>query len=467
MSAAKIDTNKIELGTVLVFGGYGDVDEGFEPILDDGEQVVVIEINQPAEAGGDPSYGCLPVKGDDRMMKEELYVAEVAEVVGPADDNVRASINSRIQNEADYLPLLAADDASGDEEPAEEAAPTKTTTKAKAPAKAKAKAPAKTKAPAKAKAKTTKAKAAPAEKAPKKAPAKAAAKKAAPAKAKPKATKAAYTAKAKAAAKVTKRFADADVDDDGNVVTATVKTLIEQANGDAVLAAEGVLRGVERANFDLGGLLEYINRNKLQQGHTDHNQKAYTGDSDGFAAFVQDRFGFRPRKAYMLMENYKTFSSLGVTAAEVERLGWTKLNLLAGVVDENNVEDLLAKASDMTRSELDLHIKETYKTVAPAEKVKLTTFTFKLAGDEAELVQQALDIAKKEMSQHSGTPVEDIKDSAAFANVCMSALANSGNGVTLESMVALMETKFGVSVTVEAAAEDDAAEEVEQATEAA
>jgi len=58
------------------------------------------------------------------------------------------------------------------------------------------------------------------------------------------------------------------------------------------------------------------------------------------------------RKAYYLVEVSRTFEKLPIPRARLRRLGWTKLQVIAGSVDADNVEELVALAEGNTAKQL-------------------------------------------------------------------------------------------------------------------
>lgn len=64
-----------------------------------------------------------------------------------------------------------------------------------------------------------------------------------------------------------------------------------------------------------------------------------------------EQIGFR--KALYLVAIYRAFAPLRIPSERLVALGWTKLSLLAPVVNKNNVEDLLQSAERSTVYQLE------------------------------------------------------------------------------------------------------------------
>ena len=138
----------------------------------------------------------------------------------------------------------------------------------------------------------------------------------------------------------------------------------------------------EETYYKLGGILLDIKRRKL------HVEAGYQDDSEGFSEYVQEFIGPKKRSAYYIMSIYRELRELGVTATELQGIGWTKARMVKDVPKDNKLE-LLEKAKNQTRQELEDWINGLKKE----PKEKKVRFTFSLHPDAAELANQALDFA--------------------------------------------------------------------------
>jgi hypothetical protein len=105
---------------------------------------------------------------------------------------------------------------------------------------------------------------------------------------------------------------------------------------------------VETSGFDsfrLGGLLARIHREKWYVG---------AGHAD-FRAYVEQRHGFRLRKALYLVSIYESVIELGLGWQELQPVGWSKLKELVGVIDKHNAREWLATATADGMTVLKLH----------------------------------------------------------------------------------------------------------------
>lgn len=89
------------------------------------------------------------------------------------------------------------------------------------------------------------------------------------------------------------------------------------------------------------------------------------------------RLGIARRKAYYLVEIDKTFGDLSVDRERLNRIGWTKLQILAGRVDRRNVGRLLGEAEKLSAYELGKLVNE-----EPASSTKSHVVLLRLTDDE-------------------------------------------------------------------------------------
>ncbi len=110
-------------------------------------------------------------------------------------------------------------------------------------------------------------------------------------------------------------------------------------------------RPATSTRFDLGGLLARIHREKwfVGAGHAD------------FRSYVEQRHGFKLRKALYLVSIYESVIDLGLTWNELKPVGWSKLKELVGVITQDNASQWLATAAaeDMTVLKLHALVRET------------------------------------------------------------------------------------------------------------
>ena len=187
---------------------------------------------------------------------------------------------------------------------------------------------------------------------------------------------------------------------------------IETLNKEDALARLAKLEDKQAMTyFEIGGVLSVIHHNKFYDPY------------DSFDEWVENKAGMKRAKARMLIQIYKAITNSGITGAEVLHIGWTKLRVIAPILTTDNVLEWLERAENQnnTREELEKLVKAHRKLVkeqlaAPGGSVGGVSTakhkkTFKLHDDQNEMVEAALDKAKKV----SGTP----HDSVAFEHISL------------------------------------------------
>ena len=114
--------------------------------------------------------------------------------------------------------------------------------------------------------------------------------------------------------------------------------------------------------------------------------------------FVESELHISLRKAQYLQRIHHWFVTVLKDDSVIERvrhLGWTKVGRLVGVVDEENVDEWVERAEQMTVSQLEDYIRQLRKGGEPGgdgqEDAK--TLTFKLYPGQHENVEEALELA--------------------------------------------------------------------------
>jgi len=82
-----------------------------------------------------------------------------------------------------------------------------------------------------------------------------------------------------------------------------------------------------------------------------HLQQVLDSRPDDFLT-VAKQFGVSKRKAYYLVEIDKAFDKLKVDHRRLNRIGWTKLRLIAPEINARNCEELLRLAEDKSAYDL-------------------------------------------------------------------------------------------------------------------
>lgn len=166
-----------------------------------------------------------------------------------------------------------------------------------------------------------------------------------------------------------------------------------QAEIVALMQEEGL------TDFRLGGLLQRASELvDLSEGKT-------------FRDYVQETFGLKYRKARYLIQIYNSLVEAGIAYEQVQKVTWTKLRVLVQILTAENVDEWVEKALSMNQKTLEATVKaaleEGVEGAAEAPVSNLKTKSFKLAEDQIEVVEAALDdIKQKANTEHNGVALE-------------------------------------------------------------
>lgn len=193
---------------------------------------------------------------------------------------------------------------------------------------------------------------------------------------------------------------DPDAVPDLETEDAEVLALVEGSE-DLIATAQELDQSVATSEYQLGGILYHIKKDKLHQALTDDKGNVLTeyAEKGGWEKFVQDYFNIEYRKAQWLVEIYVHFSLAGITdaAAQVAAMGWTKAKTIAKELTKEgaNVEDLLTLASENTVADLSEAIKsQEHVGGTKGTPVKRVTLKFRYLEAEGSTVNGILEAAK-------------------------------------------------------------------------
>lgn len=440
----EVEGGEIEVGSMVRFLGYSEDTPEAERVLEEGVEYSVAEL--PGEEDGEPTGYILQAANPDfnpkkkvteanpefievEVFEEEIELvdgeeeAEEAEEEGEEEAEEEGDLTLEEVEGMDKAELLAlakdndikltvaqkktADTIRavvvdvlglGEEEEASEEEEEEAPAPVKAKGKAAAAKPAKEAAPAKGKA---------------------AAKEAAPAKG-----KAAAAAKpAKGAAKATPaKVAPVDEDEmpDLEGEDESVLALIEENSDDLVGLAQSIESEVSASEYRLGGVLYHIKKAKKYleiEGGEQYDEKG------GFQKFLIDHFNIGYRKAQYLIEIYISFTQAGIADAAdvVARIGWTKAQkiaapMMADGADIDGLIDLAEKNAVVDLSEMLKEQIEVGGSKTPGTKVTRLTLKFRYTEEEAQIVEDVLNVAGEKLGTSGEQALFQILSEWAVAN---------------------------------------------------
>lgn len=164
--------------------------------------------------------------------------------------------------------------------------------------------------------------------------------------------------------------------------------------------------------FRIGGILAKI------------QTEGWIGEHQNFRSFVESEFDIKYRTAMMWIALYGDVLSSGVSWDKVKGLGWTKVAILAPILNTDNVDSVLTAVYGMSvvavrayADQFDAAPGAKAAESAPAEVETLKTKSFKLFAGQKETVDLAIEKAKKATSSDS--------DSHALEMICTDYMASS------------------------------------------
>lgn len=223
--------------------------------------------------------------------------------------------------------------------------------------------------------------------------------------------------------------------DPNDVIHATVAAVQAVKDEAALIDAVRELQDAAEYNFFvIGGYL------------AEAQSKSWTGEYDDYWTFVEATFGYKIRKAQILIQIYHALVSCGATWAEAKKIGWGKLMLIASKLEPDNYKEWFEKAEGATWASLQEALKvqknegnEPDPSTLPSEPIKKLSFS--IHEDQLETIKDALQKAKEDgNTEYDGPALEYICADFLSAAVNMkpgivAPQPASGADVTLHSVI--------------------------------
>lgn len=130
--------------------------------------------------------------------------------------------------------------------------------------------------------------------------------------------------------------------------------------------------------------------------------EAYTGKYavewgyKDFRSYAENELATQYRKALNFVEIGEVVTNLGLPKSRLEKIGWSKLCLLAPILTRENMEEWLQQAEEITHRELaEVTRKERVERGDLNDRPKVVKLTIKMSEAEAGVIESAIDDAKK------------------------------------------------------------------------
>ena len=161
-----------------------------------------------------------------------------------------------------------------------------------------------------------------------------------------------------------------------------------------------------------------------------------------FESYCSAELDFSSRKARYLIKVWKMIKDYDIHRDRAEKIGWTKLNVIKKVVNDENVEEWLVKAEEMSVSRLEEEIASlTTKGSSPAPVI----LKIKMDEDEAPVITEALTAAKRIRQVDNNT--------SALEMICLDWLESQGisnEKRPIQEHIKYLEKVYGVKLEVAA-----------------
>ena len=143
----------------------------------------------------------------------------------------------------------------------------------------------------------------------------------------------------------------------------------------AVKLIADLMEQTEVATFRIGGLLSLVQANGWFQPFS------------SFREFVETKYGIGYRKAVYWIEIYNRLSNASIPWAKVKDVGWTKLQIIAAVLTQENVDEWVAIAGQQNTVTLvetvkNAKAKNAQTSITDETSKTVTTMSFKVHGDQ-------------------------------------------------------------------------------------
>jgi len=409
---------EVKQGDRLVFKGYESLEEGMEPLFEEGDILIAKKVEATDQKGVLKVSAYAEVEGKDGDIDTLYYPGEVelaqeakatkatkpAKVAKAAPAPVKEVDEDTDEDEVDEESEDETEDEVLDEDEEDDADEESVDAEEDEEEEEEAPAPRKSKAVAKVD--------------------------------KPK-----KVAKVEKPAKTAKASPARTKDEENNEVIHHFKSVqkIIKKSDDMLDAAKNLAVQAEKTYFNLGGVLAEIYRTKA------YGEAGYLGEG-AWDDYLQKELNLEYRKAMYLIEIYKAFSKLDVDEDRLADIGWTKIRMLAPYIkglSQEEVDELLGEVATMSRDEISEHIKSSLVSSSKGgDKIKKIKFSgFSAFADEGEYIGAAIERAQE--------LVENADYQSAIKYIIRDwAVTTDGVTISLQDAIAMIEGRFGVKLAV-------------------
>jgi len=162
-----------------------------------------------------------------------------------------------------------------------------------------------------------------------------------------------------------------------------------------------------------------------------------------FKAYCENEALISYGKAKRLVAISEKVASLHLRPEDVEEIGWTKMSLIEGVIDQKNKDSLMKRAKEKTVMELAEDVRVLKDGIVKEVTLRTITLTVRMTEDQSTIVMEAINSAKEKIGS------EDL--SLALEHICYDYAMSSENqtSIPFEKAVAYVEKTYGVVLKVD------------------
>ena len=231
---------------------------------------------------------------------------------------------------------------------------------------------------------------------------------------------------------------------------------VEMSDADRSEMLRNVLQNTLEIPYQLevfqGELLYEVTRNKYWR-EWNVTEDGISRKYESFEEYVEQELGFKRRKAYDLIDIYRTFIvDLKLPVDKLKEISWSKARLVTKIVNDENVEDVLKEIEPMTVREVKTMVKEkrkddpTLKSTTYSDDEDFVRIQLMLAPAQAENLHHALETASKisgseKPSNNIDLICTDFLSSTAATGV-------EGALIKLDAAKSALERAFGVKLEI-------------------
>lgn len=222
-----------------------------------------------------------------------------------------------------------------------------------------------------------------------------------------------------------------------------MKTDLEDAKGEIVTRSNEVREQIIAA----ATLIDESYQSLAQLLHETYDNGYYMRwGFENFREYCETEVGVQYRKARYLVGIAEMIRDLSIDWGDVEGVGWTKMRALLPILKEEGVVgDWLEIAKSYSVKDLEKLVRDQKAgfDISAEGGDKIVTLTFRMTPESSEIINEALDTAKKAAETNDSVlALEQMSYDYVLGQ------SDSPTRVSLETLIKFAETNYGVELAV-------------------